>query len=497
MKFKPGALGKESWLFFAFAALVLFSAFAPVLTHSYGYSDDYRHLYRAVSHDPTFPHNIVVQGRPLYALAADALYSLAGTVDKLAYVRLAALVGMVLFAMLLWRTYLKAGHDPLEAAGAVLVTSLMPAFGIFAAWGSAFKVPYAAVLAIVAAWLALGACDRTGLKRALPFAAGVFLLLASFMLYQSGSMFFWVALAVLLFARERTDPALVQKSLAAAFVFGAASVLYLVLHKAIAARYVALDPFYRQAASRGALTDDPLHKLQWFMQGPLPDSLSLFLVPSSTALALLAALAIAAGVALRFRRERLSTASLRGWGFLLAAPALLLLAYLPSLVAHQDTTSLRTQAALTGIVVFYVALLINELRLRRAARLSIWLLLLGASWFSAHRHVKEDIVIPQELEYRALRERVSSLEAYPERVAFVLAGKPHPLVARPRHEYGGWVSLAQPWVVEGMTALALQDRFGEIRPFVFHVYKSAEEVPAGEVLIDGRGIVAGLVEYHH
>lgn len=67
--------------------IIVFTAYYQTLVNIYGFADDYRHLFRAVVNDQYFPENIIVQGRPLYALLIAHFFRWTETISGLIYIR--------------------------------------------------------------------------------------------------------------------------------------------------------------------------------------------------------------------------------------------------------------------------------------------------------------------------------------------------------------------------------------------------------------------------
>src|SRR6266545_4580341 len=191
----------------------IFAIFLPAVIVPYAFSDDYPILWMAVSGDanPFFGKNIfdttASGGRPLMGLLLQFLYSAAGTIDNLRFVRLVGIAGIVALALLLHWALVRSRIKPAPAALITLVVCSMPAFQVAASWAVLVGAPYAALLGGGASVLAVTAIDTPDLTKDLLVVATLMLVVA-LLIYQPAAMFFWVFLAVALVgaARESARP---------------------------------------------------------------------------------------------------------------------------------------------------------------------------------------------------------------------------------------------------------------------------------------------------
>ena len=128
-------------------ALSVFAMFIPVATVPYAQTDDYALLWMAISgrSDPQVGRSIfdanAVQGRPLQGLLDSWLFSAAGSIDNLRFLRVLAVVAIAAFGVLLHWTLVRSGfRSAFAALIAVLICSL-PAFQVYGAWAVLFSTP--------------------------------------------------------------------------------------------------------------------------------------------------------------------------------------------------------------------------------------------------------------------------------------------------------------------------------------------------------------------
>ena len=121
--------------------------FLPALIVPYAFSDDYMLLSIADGQGPNpyFGNHIVdfatANGRPFQGILVGPVFSAAGSIDNLRFVRLIGVVGIVALALLLQTTLVRSRIRPgLAGLIAVLVCTL-PAFQVYASWAVLFSSP--------------------------------------------------------------------------------------------------------------------------------------------------------------------------------------------------------------------------------------------------------------------------------------------------------------------------------------------------------------------
>src|SRR5919108_1017961 len=247
-------------------ALAIFGVFLPTIIVPYAFSDDYTDLWMAVSGEPTaqFGKNIIdasaITGRPFSGLLIQWLFSAAGTIDNLRFVRLFGVVTIVALALLLhWALVRSRVRSAPAALIAVFVCSL-PAFQVYGSWAVLFSAPLAALLAGGASLFAVAAVDGPRDLMRDRLLGAVALLLAGLLTYQPGAMFFWVFFAVALVgALESSDRAL--RLVRTHFAVGGVA---LVLAYAEIKFTVLVMGDETRGAARNHLTHDVAGKARWF-----------------------------------------------------------------------------------------------------------------------------------------------------------------------------------------------------------------------------------------
>jgi hypothetical protein len=485
----PATRGTEALAFAAAASLYLLAVYSSVLQANYGFADDYVFLFHGARNE--FGPNPMWDGRPLYTLWNRATFTLAGDIAGLRWLRVVSLVGILGFAIAMFRTLREVGWSRVEAATlSCLISSGLP-FGVYAAWAATSQVPWACLVAFLggrAAWNA-GADPRS--LRVVPALVAALAVVVALCLHQSAAPAFWLSVGFLALAARDARPDLLRRAGPALGCFTAACLVY------FAGFQLAHRVLRPKILPRSSLVFDPLEKLSWFVQEPLRYVASLGSVLHGGALEVVViagvASTIAWGILARGRRlgQPVTTA--------FVALALLPLAHLPHLFLSEEGTSFRTLGSLHAVVSFLFVLGLREVlhRLsldgsRAAAVLLVSLALLAGD--STRSRVREGLVTPQVRELGLLRDHLTGhLGSAPAKLVF---RRPSP--GRGLSRYGlaefGLVSTAWPWVPEPLISLLLRPPDGAL-PAIEVVQLSPEEPfkpEAGVPCVDMAGLLEDL-----
>lgn len=441
------------------------SAFAPVVTTRYAFSDDYPLLWMAVSGRPTaqfgesIVHTHAAQGRPLGGVLLQIAFQLAGSIDGLRFVRLVSVIAVVALALLLRWWLRTSGVSPWYATLIGTFICVTPAFVVTTSWAVLSMAPVAALLAAVASLLtSFVAADAT--RRAMLVLASMSLVLA-FLIYPPPAMFFWVFFVVAVFG-ARFDAARLRNVV---LLHGVVALVSLGVGGVLSVVSGRLVP---TATGRMVPATDPLSKIAWFVTKPLYRSASLFGIPYDLAWTLAVGLLVVVGLGSALARR-----SARPALALTAGVAAVPLAFLPNLlVADSYSYAYRTGIALTSVVALLAALGALEVAqvwktavcrawpsTARAVTASIGLLvtcLVAAAVVAAHGTASSLVTEPQERELAIVRDAVRALPESTSRVAVVQV----PWEAGPRmwrSDELGLPSTALPWTADALVYLVLRE----------------------------------------
>ena len=461
---------KTSVVFTAIAIAVLLCTYRHILD-CYAFVDDYWLLYYAA--DKTFLPIFDAAGRPLYGVLAKWLYSKLDYICEVKYFRIGSLIGIILFSVLLNRAYILAGWKKFEGACAALITCLMPAFGLYAAWATTSQVAYGASLAFIAGELCLKSYDcmileNHRLKAIIMIFVILLLLIISLMLYQPSTPAFWLFVAIALFRPRGNSEELFHKSLYCFVIFSISAIVYYIMYKAT------IWPFTVEASARSAITINPIEKIHWFMKHPLYDALSLFNILQEKTVIATTVTAVSSvilgGLFFRIRRSEQQK-----WPFVLIFFGLIPLSYLPNLVSNDCWSAFRTQGVLGSLVVFYFLLSLKEICQSSLTNI-IFLCLLSAFSLMAYKNVTYGFVEPQKQELNIIRHALKEpLLKQPREIIFIRSHWKDSLAAKKRYDEYGLPSTSAPWVPYGLTNLIVRETYGKFYdPINVHQYKHDE-----------------------
>jgi hypothetical protein len=484
--------------------LTVFAMFLPAVIARYAFSDDYPMLFIAdrLGSNLWFGSNVIdtvsASGRPLAGVLDNVFFSAAGTIDNLRFIRLVAVVGIAVLALLLHWALVRSGVKPtLAALFAVLICS-MPAFQVFGSWAVLFTVPYAAILGGGASFLTVAAVEASSLVTARLVGATA-ALLAALLTYQSAAMFFWIFLAIALVGAARDSKRSLRLARAHFGVAAAALALAFLATKLS----VHLVGTAAPNPARNSLTHDVIGKAHWFVHGPLYQSLSLFDLTPSPFLAVIVAAVAIAGIFLLLDHEGVHSLLC-----VAVAAVLIPLSFMPSLVVEENSPTYRVQVALSSLIVLYTCLGVlgiwltirdwlqprvsgEALVAAERLALAVAVAFVGTSALVAAKHVKALVVDPQRTELRLIRSQVAALPAGVTRVGYVqIAWNQGLRTGFPFSDELGIASSARPWTAEPAVLLILREEGrlapeGE-RPVVDLLPWDATTFPENEPLVDLR-----------
>jgi hypothetical protein len=507
----PTALSLRAYLSSSGAMLVgiavaVFGIFLPTLIVPYAFSDDYPYLQMAVGLGPSpwLGKNVIdgyaVNGRPFAGVLEQIVFSAAGTIDNLRFVRLLAVVGIVALALLLHWALIRAGIRRTFAALIAVLVCSMPAFQIYGSWAVLFFAPYAALLAGGASLLSVAAVDgprRLVMDRTV---AATGMLLAALLIYQPAAMFFWVFLAVALVGavhKWRRALNLVRTHFTVAVV-------------ALAFAFVAAKLGTRAVgnlapnAGRNTLVHDLPGKARWFLEQPLYRSLNLFdLTPSRWLAALVAAIA-GGGILLLLRQQRAA----RTLPYLGIAALLIPLSFLPNLVVAENSATYRIQVSLSALIALYVSLgalgiwltirdwlqpRVTRQTLVAAERASVAVAVafVATSAYMAAKNVTTLFVEPQSTELRMIRSQLASFPPGVKHIGFVQIDPYQGMSTFVPGDEFGLPSSAQPWTPEASVLLILREEgrlAPDAHPAVDPLPSYTTTLPKDEPVVDVRGL---------
>jgi len=490
-------LNKETYkaylVYTAIAGLILFLAYRHIL-ECYALSDDYYLLYHVS--DMYLVNIFAAAGRVVYGVLTKWLFCQFYYISDLKYVRIISLIGIVIFSQFLYRAYILAGWRKIEGGCASIITCLMPAFGVYAAWATCFMVIYGALVGFISGELCLKSYQYfkpkpARAKGAAILFASILLLMVSLMTYQPSATAFWLFIAIALFMPKKNSEDLFLKGLYCLIVFAGITMVYFILFKA------KIWPFASQQwGSRGDLTNNPIEKLTYFFKYPFYNAMTLFNILQKK-LIISTTVATVCGVMILGMYRRIRRIKQQKWTFIVILIGMLPLSYLPVLASSMNHPAFRSQGILGSFVIFYLLLSLKEIFNQKVTRI-IMPCLLVAFGLMAYKNVTYGFIEPQKQELELIRNAVRRpLSCQPKEIIFVrsywsdfLAAK----MCRVRYEYGV-PSTCKEWVPEGMTNLiARKDCGNAFKPIKVKNFKYNESptIKEGIPVINAHRLLKGF-----
>lgn len=332
-----------------FAALgifcIIYLAYFQVLSNDFGILDDYYFLYNSVTERPDTLPLLIGAGRPLNALLLDWGFSLAGSIEGLALLRLFTLLGIWIFG---FGFYLFSRLQHLDFSSSLLIAAgivLLPSFHVYASWAQHFTTPYAGALSLLSASILLSPQSCSKSLRALPVLCSAFILLAALLIYQPLAMVFWSGVLISFFPRIDSSKGpnttrLLEVLLAFSLAMAAALVAF---------KYG--QHLYPGDSSRYGLAVDIYGKILWFFTEPLTNALSLHFVPKCTLAQTLVVVIATSGLLIL----RISRGTPIALGAFIIASLSVIASYAPNLATAENWASYRSIGALaTTILVLLI-----------------------------------------------------------------------------------------------------------------------------------------------
>jgi hypothetical protein len=488
--------GIRAW---ALTALLLFLpliTYWPATFHDYGLRDDYSNLREAHEEPGKVLQFCASHARPIYGWLLQSTYHLTSSVQNLQWMRFCASLLLGAISLVMFRGLRALGWSFNTSLCFALLVSLLPASQVIAGWAVGWPYAVTALLAVGAFFTsegALSAGTRGGGGRLVgQWALALGLMVVSALIYQPSALFYVVPVAAALIAQR-------HRSLEA-------SVRWLAIHlgfvgAALGIAYGIMTALYSMGlfvkSGRIAFEHHWGDKIVWFLQEPLPNALSLFVLNDNNrrdhalflGCALIVALVLVAGVCVEWRRHGRS----RGAVWLLGLLVLPVFAFAASLVASEHYATYRTVLAMTAVLLCFLVASVRALTEHWGAngRRLLATLLIGTAFFTAQHHVYALIAVPQGNEWQLILSGAKHVRLNtPTRPhIFAIASSPADIsTATIYHDEFGSLSSNSEWVPKEMFKRAMHDLHPEIANIDSRYdFATGPKLPAGQhfdVVID-------------
>jgi hypothetical protein len=467
----PGAIAgpriglrARAWMLTAVLFLVPLVAYWPATFHDYGLRDDYSNLREAHEEVGKVLQFCASHARPVYGWLLQATYGQTSSVQNLQWLRFVAALLLGAISLVSFRGLRAVGWSFNSSLCFAVLLSLVPSAQVIAGWAVGWPYAATALLAFGGFFTVEGALTlglSAGLGRAVAqWTVALGLMLLSALIYQPSAFFYLVPLAAALIAQRQRSLAQSARwaGIHLGFVAGTLGLAYCTM-SLLYAEHVFVK------SGRIAFETHWGEKVAWFLQEPLPNALSVFVLNDNNhrghalylgCAALVGAILIA-GAYLEWRRHGMQ----RGIVWLSGLLGLPVFAFAVCLLASERYATYRTILAMTGVLLCFVVASISALTERwsaNARRLTA-MLAISIAFFTAQHHVYALIAVPQGNEWQLIMAGAKQvhLDGARPRI-FAIASAPADIsTATIYHDEFGSLSSNSEWVPREMFKRAMHD----------------------------------------
>jgi hypothetical protein len=459
----------RAWLLTAMLFLVPLVAYWPATFHDYGLRDDYSNLREAHEEVGKVLRFCASHARPIYGWLLQATYGQTSSVQNLQWLRFVAALLLGAISLVSFRGLRAVGWSINTSLVFAVLLSLVPSAQVIAGWAIGWPYAATALLAIggfftVEGALALGL--RAGVGRAVgQWAVALGLMVVSALIYQPSALFYLVPLAGALIAQRQRN--LMQSArwvgIHLGFVAGTLGLAYCTMSLLYAAHVFV-------KSGRIAFETHWGEKIAWFLQEPLPNALSVFVLNDNNhrdhalyfgCAALVGAILIA-GAWLEWRRHGMQ----RGVVWLSGLLGLPVFAFAVSMLASERYATYRTILAMTGVLLCFLVASLSALTERwssNARRLTA-MLAISIAFFTAQHHTYALIAVPQGNEWQLIVAGAKQvhLDGARPRIFAIASATADISTATIYHDEFGSLSSNSEWVPREMFKRAMHDLHPDI-----------------------------------
>jgi hypothetical protein len=454
----------RTWMLTAMLFLVPLVAYWPATFHDYGLRDDYSNLREAHEEVGKVVQFCASHARPIYGWLLQATYGQTTSVQNLQWLRFIGTLILGAISLVSFRGLRAVGWSTSTSLVFAVLVSLVPSAQVIAGWAVGWPYAATALLAIGGFFTVEGALVlglRAGVGRAVgQWSVALGLMVVSALIYQPSALFYLVPLAGALIAQRQRD--LVQSArwvgIHLGFVAGTLGLAYCTMSLLYAAHVFV-------KSGRIAFETHWGEKIAWFLQEPLPNALSVFVLNDNNhrdhalylgCAALVGAILIA-GAWLEWRRH----GTQRGVVWLSGLLGLPVFAFAVSMLASERYATYRTILAMTGVLLCFLVASLSALTERwssNARRLTA-MLAISIAFFTAQHHVYALIAVPQGNEWQLILAGAKQvhLDGARPRIFAIASAPADTSTATIYHDEFGSLSSNSEWVPREMFKRAMHD----------------------------------------
>jgi hypothetical protein len=485
----------RAWMLTAMLLLLPLAAYWPATFHDYGLRDDYSNLREAHEEVGKVVKFCASAARPIYGWLLQSTFKQTSSVQNLEWLRFFSALLLGALSLVSFRGLRSLGWSFNTSLCFAVLLALVPSAQVIAAWAIGWPYAATALLAIAGFFAADGALTvglRAGVGRAVgQWSVALGLMLIAALIYQPSAMFYVVPLAAALIAKRQRSLKECARwmGIHLGFVIGTLGLAY-----AVMSLLYANGVFVK--SGRVAFESHWGEKIAWFLQEPLPNALSIFVLNDNNHRdqffylggAAVAGAILIAGAYLEWRRHGMTRGLTWLAGLLILPP----FAFAVSMVASERYATYRTILAMTAVLLCYLLASLSALTARWSANARKMLVAaaISVAFFVAQHHAYALIAVPQGNEWQLIMTGAKHvrLDGARQRI-FAIASAPADIsTATIYHDEFGSLSSNSEWVPREMFKRAMHDLHPEIANLDSRYdFATGPVLPAGQhfdVIID-------------
>ena len=462
-------VGLRAWLITVLLFLTPLVSYWPATFHEFGLRDDYSNLREAHEEPATVIKFCASHARPIYGWLLQASYGQASSVQDLQWMRLAASLLLGAISLVCFRGLRALGWSFNTSLCFAMLLALIPSAQVIASWAVGWPYAATALPALAAFFTVEGALSvgvKAGRGRAVAqWLVALALMVMSALIYQPSALFYVVPLAAALIVQRHRSLAQTARwaGIHLGFVTAALGLAYCVM----SALY-ATGVFVK--SGRIAIEHHWGDKIAWFLQEPLPNALSLFVLNDNNhrdhalylgCAAVVGALLLAGGY-VEWRRYGRS----RGIVWMAGLLGLPVFAFAVSLIASEHYATYRTILAMTAVLLCFLVASMRALTegLGPVGRRMLAAIGISIAFLTAQHHAYALIAVPQGNEWKLIMAGAKTvhLDGHRPRIFAIMSTQADISTASIYHDEFGSISSNSEWVPKEMFKRAMHDLHPEI-----------------------------------
>lgn len=372
--------------------IVLLVVYAPALVVSYGFSDDYTFLHWSLCAPQKLREVLDGAGRPINGFLLEHFFRFAGGVPRLGLLRLFGLLSLFVTYLCLFQELRRHFEDLRMARDAALLFCFLPSAQLIAGWTQLFTMPLA-ILCAYAGYFIVESMPRRLPQLLLGQLFAMLVVATASLLYQPYALYYLVFFSIRYWPFDSFRGEVLRRYVAHAAALGGGLALAFV--------YFKLQP---HRAERGAMVEDIMGKLVWFVDQPLTNAFRLFSLRAPEGNWRLPVSLFVVAI------SGMLVATKGGKRFVVLAFAmtgvLLLGAYLPNLIVKENWASYRSLFSLSSLALVLVILgghaLLVRFGIASRLRAGLFSFAAAAGALAASYSLLALFVLPQHDEWQLL-----------------------------------------------------------------------------------------------